>query len=143
MCRSFKELRKSKRSNKGTKKHFRSSKTLLSKVKPILLQGTTNSHNAEQDTCHWESTCYEKLLRFNISLREIFLKSSSLRVIKNMMKVLSYRFIRVWDLLTCWLSKGILKRCFLESGLRTSFTACNFRNKVAMTMNFFFKMFKI
>ena len=54
--------------------------------------GTTNSHNPEQDTCHWQSMCYEKHLRFNISLREIFSKSGSSRVMKNMMKVLSFRF---------------------------------------------------
>ena len=44
--------------------------------------GTTNSHNPEKDTCRWQSICYETLLRFNISLREIFSKSSSLRVTK-------------------------------------------------------------
>ena len=44
--------------------------------------GTTNSHNLEQDTCHRQSMCYERLLRFNISLRKIFSKSSSLRVMK-------------------------------------------------------------
>ena len=39
--------------------------------------GTTNSHNPEQDNCHWQSMCYERNLRFNISLREIFSKSES------------------------------------------------------------------
>ena len=39
--------------------------------------GTTNSHNPEQDNCHWQSMCYETNLRFNISLREIFSKSES------------------------------------------------------------------
>ena len=39
--------------------------------------GTTNSHTPEQDNCHWQSMCYETPLRFNISLREIFLKSGS------------------------------------------------------------------
>ena len=34
--------------------------------------GMTNSHNLEQDICHWHSVCYETPLRFNISLREIF-----------------------------------------------------------------------
>ena len=37
--------------------------------------GTTNSHNPEQDICHWQSMCYETPLRFNISLREIFSES--------------------------------------------------------------------
>ena len=44
--------------------------------------GTANSHNPEQDICHWQSMCYETPLRFNISLREIFSKSGSPTVIK-------------------------------------------------------------
>ena len=44
--------------------------------------GKANSHNPEQDICHWMSMCYETHLRFNISLREIFSKSGSLRVLK-------------------------------------------------------------
>ena len=44
--------------------------------------GTTNSHTPEQDNCHWQSMCYETPLRFNISLREIFSKSGSDRVMK-------------------------------------------------------------
>ena len=44
--------------------------------------GTTNSHNPEQDNCHWQSMCYETPLGFNISLREIFSKSESPRVMK-------------------------------------------------------------
>ena len=44
--------------------------------------GTTNSHNPEQDICHWQSMFYETPLRFNISLREIFPKSGSLIVMK-------------------------------------------------------------
>ena len=49
-------------------------------------------------------------------------------------------FTRVWDPLTCWLSKGVLKQCFLESNLTKSFTVCKFRNKVAMTIIFFFQI---
>ena len=44
--------------------------------------GTTNSQNPEQYICHWQSMCYETPLRFNISLREIFSKSGSPRVMK-------------------------------------------------------------
>ena len=44
--------------------------------------GTTNSHNPEQDICHWQSMCYGTALRFNISLREIFSKSGTSRVMK-------------------------------------------------------------
>ena len=52
-------------------------------------------------------------------------------------------FTRVWDPLTCWLSRGVRNSVFLESKLTKSFTACNFRNKVAMTIFLLFKMFKI
>ena len=44
--------------------------------------GTTNSHDLEQDICHWQSMCYETPLRFNISLREIFSNSASPRMVK-------------------------------------------------------------
>ena len=44
--------------------------------------GTRNSHNPEQDICHWQSMCYETALRFNISLREIFSESGSPTVMK-------------------------------------------------------------
>ena len=36
------------------------------------------------------------------------------------------------------MSKGVLKRCFLESGLTKSLTVCNYPNKLAMTIIFFF-----
>ena len=44
--------------------------------------GTTNSQNPEQDNCHWQSMCYERSLTINISLRAIFSKSGSPRVMK-------------------------------------------------------------
>ena len=44
--------------------------------------GTTNSHNPKEDTCHWQSIYYETPLRFNISLKEIFSRLGSLRVMK-------------------------------------------------------------
>ena len=43
---------------------------------------TINSHNHQQDPCHWQSKYYETPLSFHISLREIFSKSRSLRLIK-------------------------------------------------------------
>ena len=56
-------------------------KLLVLNIIPFEL-GTRNSRNLEQDICHWQSMCYETALRFNISLREIFLKSGSDRVMK-------------------------------------------------------------
>ena len=52
-------------------------------------------------------------------------------------------FTNIWNPLTCWLWKGVLKRYFLESGINKSFTVCNFRNRVAMTIIFFLRMNKI
>ena len=52
-------------------------------LKIIVFQSRTiNSHNPEQDICHWQSMCYGTALRFNISLREIFSKSGSPRLMK-------------------------------------------------------------
>ena len=42
----------------------------------------TDSHNPKEDTCHWQSMCYETPLRFKISPREIFSKSGSPRVVE-------------------------------------------------------------
>ena len=44
--------------------------------------GTTNYHTNEQDNCHCQSMCYERPVRFKISLREIFSKSESAIVMK-------------------------------------------------------------
>ena len=44
--------------------------------------GSPNSHNLERDICRWQSMFHETPLRFNISLREIFSKSGSARVIR-------------------------------------------------------------
>ena len=55
-------------------------KTLLVLKIISFESGTTNSHNPEHDNCHWQSMCYGRSLRFNISLRDIFSKSGSPRV---------------------------------------------------------------
>ena len=44
--------------------------------------GVTYSQNPEQDNCDWISISYERSLRFNISIREIFSKSGSPIVMK-------------------------------------------------------------
>ena len=41
-----------------------------------------NFHNPEQDTCHWQSMCYETPLSFKISLKEILCKLGSIIVMK-------------------------------------------------------------
>ena len=56
-------------------------KFLVLKIIAIEL-GTTISLILEKDTCHWQSVCYETSLTFNISLRELFFKSASIRVME-------------------------------------------------------------
>ena len=52
-------------------------------LKIIAFESDTKySHNPDKDTYHWQSICYETPLRFNTSLREIFSKSRSSRVMK-------------------------------------------------------------
>ena len=43
---------------------------------------TANSHNPDQDICHWQSMCYKTDLRLNISVREIFSESGSPRLMR-------------------------------------------------------------
>ena len=56
--------------------------------------GSINFHILEQNTCQWQSICYQATLRFKISLRKKFSRSISLRVMKKMMKVLSCTFYK-------------------------------------------------
>ena len=44
--------------------------------------GTRHSHNPEQDTCHWQSMCYETPIRFKISITEIISELGSRRAMK-------------------------------------------------------------
>ena len=104
--------------------------------------GSTYSHNPEQDTCHWQSICYETTLRFNISLRDVDPKERSLRVMKNIMKFSHAYFKSGWNPLTCWLSKCVVKRCFLGSGQTQFLTVCTFQNRAAVTMIVFSKCSK-
>ena len=52
-------------------------------------------------------------------------------------------FASSWDAFTCSLPKLVLNRCFLESVLIKIFTIFNFGNTLAMSIMFYFKMFKI
>ena len=46
--------------------------------------GSKNSRNAEEDTCHCQSICYQAVLRVKISLRDTFSKSGFPRVVKKL-----------------------------------------------------------
>ena len=52
-------------------------------------------------------------------------------------------FASTWEAFTFWLSKRVLKRCFLDCGLTKIFKVCNFGNTLAMRIIRFFKIFKI
>ena len=60
-----------------------------------------------------------------------------------MMKVVSFTFYKGLGPSNMSTLKGFPKQCFLKSNLTKSFTACKFRNKKAMTIIFFSKMFEI
>ena len=64
-------------------------KKILVFKKTALDLGSRNSRILEQDTCHWESICYQASLRLKISLRQVYSKADSFKVMKNIMKVLS------------------------------------------------------
>ena len=64
-------------------------KKILVFKKTALDLRSTNSRIFEQDTCHWQSICYQASLRFKISLRQVYSKADSFKVMKNIMKVLS------------------------------------------------------
>ena len=61
---------------------WKSLKKIIVLQKIAFDSGSTNSIDLEKNTCDWQSMCYEKPLRFNIFLTEIFFKSGSLRVMK-------------------------------------------------------------
>ena len=56
-------------------------KLLVLNVIPFQ-SGTTNSQSPEQDNCHCHSMCFERFIRFNISLMDIFSKSGPPIVMK-------------------------------------------------------------
>ena len=104
---------------------------------------STNFHILEQDTCHWHSICYQATLRFNMSLREVYFKPACLRVIKNIMKVLSCKICKSLGPFNMLTVKGYSETVFHREWSHQVLTVCIFRNKVGITIIFCFKMFKI
>ena len=89
-------------------------------------QGSTNSHILEQDTCHWQSICYQETQRFKMSLRDVHSKPGSLRVIKNIMKVLScsiYKSLGPFNMLTI---KGCSETVFFREWSNQAFDSLYF-----------------
>ena len=52
-------------------------------------------------------------------------------------------FTSFWIRLTCWLSKNVLRRRWIVSGVTEPWTVANFGNTLSVTIFFFLKMFKI
>ena len=106
--------------------------------------GVANSHNLERDTCHQMFICSKTTLRFDLTLGETFCKLNSLGMRKKQDKSALMEISQVFQrAFTCSISRRVLKRRFLESGLTKIFTVCSFGNTVTMTIIFFFKIFKI
>ena len=79
---------------------------------------TTNFHNLEQDNCHWQSMCYETALKFNISLREIFSKWGSPRVLRKSGKSALMEIIQEFETLLYDDSKNGTRKFEEVFGLR-------------------------
>ena len=75
-----------------------------------------------------------------MALANVFTK---LQTVKNFLTPLCNHSVSIRDTLICRLSKCVLKRRFLESGVTKFFTVCSFGNTLAKANIFFFKMFKI
>ena len=54
-----------------------------------LKLGVGNSHNVEKDTWHRQSMYSQTPLRFHLTLGETFSETASLRIMQNMIKLLS------------------------------------------------------
>ena len=54
----------------------------------VFEPGSPKSPIVEQDTTRWQSICYQATRIFKISLREVYSKPGSLRVMKYITKVL-------------------------------------------------------
>ena len=64
-----------------------------------------------------------------MSLKETISKSVSPRIKKKYDKSAAIYILQVfWDSLSCWQSKGVLKRGFLDICLTTSLAVFNFEN---------------
>ena len=113
-------------------------KILVLKIIALEL-GSRNSRILEQDTCHWQSICYQATLRFNISLMVIFSKQGSLRVMKNMMKVLSctyWKSLGPFNMLTV---KGCSETVFFREWSNQVFDSLYFPKESSYDDHLFFQ----
>ena len=76
--------------------------------------GSTNCHNPEQDPCHWQSICYQATVRFKMSLKEVYAKAGSLRLMKYIMEVLSSGFYKPLGPFSMFTVKGCSETVFFR-----------------------------
>ena len=90
------------------------------------------------------SQCVNKrVLRFCISLREVFSNWTSFKVINQYGKVPSFRLQQCFGPFTMLLVEGSSEKDFLDIYLTAFFGVRKFKNASAMTELFFWKIFKI
>ena len=78
----------------------------------------------------------------NFNQGDIFQITSPHSTEKKWQKCSHEDFTSVWNRLTCWLSKDVLRRRWIVSGVTKPWTVANFGNTLPMTIFFFLKMFK-
>ena len=88
-------------------------KILVCKIIALEL-GSTSSLILEQDTGHWQSICYQATLKFKISLSEVYSNAGSLRVLKNLIKMLSWRYYKSLGRFNIFTGKGCSETAFFR-----------------------------
>ena len=58
--------------------------------------GSSNPDNIEEDTCLWLSICYQATQKFNMSLRDVYPKPGSLRVMKKQDESTPWQILQVF-----------------------------------------------
>ena len=88
---------------------------------------SSNPDNIEGDICLWQSICYQATQKFNMSRRDVYPEPGSLRVIKNVMKVLSCKICKSLGLLNMLTVKGCSETVFFRELSNQVFDSVYFR----------------
>ena len=113
-------------------------KIFVFRIIPFQL-GVANSHNLEQDTSHRKSVCRQTPLRFRLKLRETFSKSTSLRIIKNIIKSYSWRFRKHLSRFHMLTSKACSETILLREFFDKDFQSLQFRKYISYDDHLFFQ----
>ena len=101
--------------------------------------GVSNLHNLEQDTCHRMSMCSQTPQRFHLTLGETFSKSISLRMMKNMIKVLLSRFRRYFGRFHMFTVKACSETALFREWSNQDFQSLQFRKFISYDNHLFFQ----